>query len=142
VILLDTDHLTVLRYPLNDRTRPLADRLAAAAGEVVGTTVVNVEEKMRGWLAAIAKERKARRQVFAYRELAGLFTFFSLYHIALFDDAAADRFDELNAAKLRIGTMDLKVAAIALVNNALLLTANRQDFERVPGLRFENWLDS
>jgi tRNA(fMet)-specific endonuclease VapC len=37
--------------------------------------------------------------------------------------------------------MDLKLAAIALIHDALLLTANRRDFERVPGLRFENWLD-
>lgn len=37
--------------------------------------------------------------------------------------------------------MDLKSAAIAIARNALLLTANRQDFELVPGLRFENWLD-
>ncbi len=36
--------------------------------------------------------------------------------------------------------MDLKIASVALVNEALLLTANRKDFEKVPGLRFENWL--
>ena len=35
----------------------------------------------------------------------------------------------------------LKIAATALVNNALLLSANQRDFERVPGLRVENWLD-
>ena len=37
-------------------------------------------------------------------------------------------------------TMDLKIAAIALVNDATLLTANKRDFEQVEGLRFENWL--
>jgi predicted nucleic acid-binding protein len=36
---------------------------------------------------------------------------------------------------------DLKAACIAMANNALLLTANRRDFEKVPGLRFENWLE-
>jgi predicted nucleic acid-binding protein len=35
---------------------------------------------------------------------------------------------------------DLKIASIALVNDALLLTANSRDFEKVPGLQFENWL--
>jgi tRNA(fMet)-specific endonuclease VapC len=37
--------------------------------------------------------------------------------------------------------MDLKIAAIALVNQALLLSANLRDFEKVPQLRVENWLD-
>jgi len=30
---------------------------------------------------------------------------------------------------------------ILIVNNALLLTANRRDYEQVPGLRFDNWMD-
>lgn len=37
--------------------------------------------------------------------------------------------------------MDLKIAAVALVNQALLLSANRRDFELVPGLRVEDWLE-
>ena len=107
----------------------------------IGTTVANVEESMRGWLASIAKERQIHRQLSAYRELAELFTFFSGFHITLLDDAAADAFTHLRATKVRISTMDLKIAAIAIAQNALLLTANRRDFELVPGLRFDNWLD-
>ena len=57
------------------------------------------------------------------------------------DDTAAHRFNELRRSKFRIGTSDLKIAAVALVSDYLLLTANRQDFERIPGLRFANWLD-
>jgi tRNA(fMet)-specific endonuclease VapC len=37
--------------------------------------------------------------------------------------------------------MDLKAACMVIANNALFLTANRRDFEKVPGLRFENWLE-
>jgi tRNA(fMet)-specific endonuclease VapC len=103
--------------------------------------VVAVEETMRGWLAAIAKERLARRQVAAYRELSSLFEFFATFLIAPFDQAAADLFDSLQSARVRIATRDLKIAAISLASNALLLTANRLDFEKVPGLRFENWLE-
>lgn len=139
MILLDTDHLSILEMPISDRRLRLSGRLAQATGEVIGTTVVNVEEQMRGWLATIARERQVRRQIPPYRELARLFTFFSGFHIALLDEAAADRFQTFGA--IRIGTMDKKVAAIALANDALLLTANRQDFEQVPGLRFQNWLD-
>ena len=140
MILLDSDHLTVLRYRTGDRAMRLGERLAMATESPIGTTIVNVEESMRGWMAAIAKERVIRRQIQAYRELAELFQFFGAYHIALFDGAAADRFEDLRMAKTRIGTMDLKTASIALAHDALLLTANRRDFEKIPGLRFENWM--
>ena len=103
--------------------------------------VIAVEETMRGWLAALAKERLVQRQVYAYRELAGLFRFFSGFEVVPFDDAAAQRYAELLVTKVRIGTMDLKIAGTALVQDALLLTANKRDFEQVPGLRFENWMD-
>jgi tRNA(fMet)-specific endonuclease VapC len=111
------------------------------AGEVFGVPVVVVEEQMRGWLATIARERVVRRQVRAYRELADLFEFFAEFDVVVFDDRAAGEFESLRSAKLRLGTMDLKIAATALANQAILLSANRSDFERVPGLRVENWLD-
>jgi tRNA(fMet)-specific endonuclease VapC len=142
MILLDTDHLTLLKYPDNERGVRLAERLwTLPPEEVVALSIISVEEQMRGWLAAIAKERQARRQVFAYGELARLFDYFRAFTILLFDEKAADQFDNLRAARIRLGTMDLKIAAIALVNRALLLSANRRDFEQVPGLRVENWLE-
>lgn len=61
--------------------------------------------------------------------------------IVLFDERAAEQFDNLRTSKIRLGAMDLKIAAIALVNQALLLSANRHHFKQVPGLRVENWLD-
>ena len=36
--------------------------------------------------------------------------------------------------------MDLKIASIALVNDALLVTANLRDYSLAPALRCENWL--
>ncbi len=96
---------------------------------------------MRGWLAVIAKEKSATRQVVGYRELRLLFQFYEEFEIVAFDEAAARQFDDLRRQNPRIGASDLKIAATALVNHALLLSANRTDFERVPGLRVENWLD-
>jgi tRNA(fMet)-specific endonuclease VapC len=107
----------------------------------VGVAIVTVEERMRGWLAVIAKQKAALRQVPGYRELSKLFEFYQEFEIVPFDEAVARQFDNLRAQRLRLGTMDLKIAATALVQNALLLSANRRDFERVPALRVESWLE-
>ena len=113
--------------------------LSAAADEEIGTTIVTVEEQFRGWLALIAQQLPARRQVLPDDELARLIDFFADYSIARFSPEAADLFESFG--KIRIGTADRKIAAIAIVSDALLLTANRRDFEQVPGLRFDNWMD-
>jgi tRNA(fMet)-specific endonuclease VapC len=56
-----------------------------------------------------------------------------------FDGDVSARFQEMKARRLRVGTMDLKVAAVALANNALFVSRNLSDFRRVPGLRVEDW---
>jgi len=51
------------------------------------------------------------------------------------------RFQGLRPQRIRIGTMDLKIAAIALIYDALLLSANLRDFQQVPDLRVANWIN-
>jgi tRNA(fMet)-specific endonuclease VapC len=58
-----------------------------------------------------------------------------------FDDDAATVFVALRKEFRRLGTMDLKIAAICLVHDATLLTRNLVDFAKIPDLRVENWLD-
>jgi len=58
-----------------------------------------------------------------------------------FNEPAAVAFQDLRAARLRIGAMDLKIAAITLSLNATLLSRNLKDFRQVPGLRVEDWTD-
>ncbi len=40
-----------------------------------------------------------------------------------------------------IGPYDLQIAGIALSHNLTVVTRNTREFERVPGLRVENWYD-
>jgi predicted nucleic acid-binding protein len=51
----------------------------------------------------------------------------------------AETTERLKSAKIRIGTNDLRIAAIVLAYDALLLTRNLADFCRVPRLRAEDW---
>ena len=56
-----------------------------------------------------------------------------------FDDTAAETFKQLRNHKICIGTMDLKIAAIAIANDAILMSRNIRDFGQVPNLVFEDW---
>lgn len=141
MIALDTDHISILRSPGGPRRDRLVSRMAASLDQKFAVSIAVLEEQARGWLAVISKERLVARQVVAYRELADLFLSADEFTILPFDDVAALHLDMLRPSLRRLGTMDLKIASSALVANVLLLTANRRDFERVPGLRFENWLD-
>jgi tRNA(fMet)-specific endonuclease VapC len=140
MILLDSDHLSMLKYSKTSTFSRLAGRMADSVDQDFATTAISVEEQFRGWLAQINRTNDVAKQVLTYRELVGLIEFFGFWKIADFDERAADQFKNFRRLKMRGGTMDLKIAAIAVTQDALLLTANTQDFEKVPGLRIENWL--
>jgi tRNA(fMet)-specific endonuclease VapC len=55
------------------------------------------------------------------------------------DDAAYNYYRDLLQQKIRIGTQDLRIAAIALANQIILVTRNQQDFGKVPALVVEDW---
>jgi len=57
------------------------------------------------------------------------------------DDDATTSLESLQRQRLRVGTLDLKIAAICIAHDATLLSRNLVDFQKVPGLRVENWLD-
>ena len=142
MILLDTDHVTILKYVEHPRCVALNARLAAAAqSQTIGTTVITLEEQMRGWMAEMGRLRDVRKQTESYEELRSLFQFFGSWTVMPFDSNAADRFERLRRLRIRIGTLDLKIAAIVLEQDGLLLSANLRDFSKVPVLRVENWLE-
>jgi tRNA(fMet)-specific endonuclease VapC len=139
MILLDTDHLSVFTDERDPRHELLNGRMEAAI-EPVACTIVSVEELLRGWLAIIHRLRDVHRQIPAYVRLGQLFNVLSNWEIIPFDERAADQFTSRRRQRVRIGTMDLKIASIALVNDALLLTSNLRDFSMVPEIHCENWL--
>jgi tRNA(fMet)-specific endonuclease VapC len=140
MILLDTDHLSILVNARASAHRALLERIEAAATEAFAVPIVAAEEQCRGWLAEIARQRDAEKLVPAYDNLAKLFDFLGAWNIIRFDGHAAREFKRLRKQLRRLGAQDLKIAAIALANDALLLSANLRDFSQVPGLRVENWL--
>jgi tRNA(fMet)-specific endonuclease VapC len=136
--LFDTDHLTIL-----DRGGSSAQILLAKLSQVnpheIATTIVSYEEQTRGWLSYIAKATNLDAQVLAYSKLERHLAKFRAATVIGFDPTSAREFERIRRLYPRLGTMDLKIAAISMTNNATLLTRNKSDFERIEGLIFEDW---
>ena len=47
--------------------------------------------------------------------------------------------DDLKKRRVRIGTMDLRIAAIALSRDLTVLSRNASDFSKVPDLKVGDW---
>lgn len=138
MIVLDTDVLSIVQHGRGVLFDAIANRLDEADDEVY-LAIITFEEQMRGWLAKIAHARALPAQVTAYSRLWDLLEDFRHRPVLKFDQLAAREFAALRDLKLRISTMDLRIASIVLANDALLISRNLSDFERVPGLRVEDW---
>lgn len=138
MIILDTDCISLLERGTPE-SKILLDRLESADTHEIATTIVNFEEQMRGWLAFVAKAKTVDRQVLAYGRLNRFLDNYRSINVLPFEEVAAIEYRKLQARRIRIGTMDLRIAAIALAHDALLITRNVADFEKIPGLRFADW---
>lgn len=138
MIVLDTNHLSILDQDSIEAFN-LGRRLAALSERDVAVTIITSEEQMRGWLAYVARANTPVRQVEAYAKLRGHVERFRRIPVLDYNAAASSIHETLKQTKIRVGTMDLNIAAIALANNAVLLTRNLSDFNKVPGLQVEDW---
>lgn len=72
--------------------------------------------------------------------------FVSRLAVLPYDDKAAWQYGNIRAALEKIGQTigvnDLHIAAHARSNGLTLVSNNMREFERVPGLLAENWMDS
>jgi tRNA(fMet)-specific endonuclease VapC len=138
VILLDTDVLSVIQRADGVEYENLVRNLDSADDQVV-VSIISFEEQMRGWLAFITKAKSADQQTKAYAKLHELLDDFTTRPVLDFDETCCKAFDRLKRSRIHVGTMDLKIAAIAIATDALLLSRNLADFRKVPGLRVEDW---
>jgi tRNA(fMet)-specific endonuclease VapC len=139
MIILDTDHVSVLQHPDSAEGQRLVRRLHASPDRDIVTTVVTVEEQMRGWLQVIARYRDLRQQAAYYDRLIDFIRFFGSWKILPVQEASVKAFRNLQVVGARIATTDLKIAAISLAYGATLLSRNMRDFQRVAGLHVEDW---
>lgn len=137
--LFDADHLSILWHGEDAAFKNLESRLNGLREDQFFVPIVSVDEQLRGWLAFLKKRDDSGSLVLGYSELHRLLNRFAASQITDFTEAASDVFTELRNERVRVSTMDLRIASIAIANNMTLLTRNTVDFERVPGLQFEDW---
>jgi tRNA(fMet)-specific endonuclease VapC len=132
---LDTDTVT---YHQMGRAA-VVQRVEQVEPGHVATSIVTMSEQIQGRLAAINRARSDPELLLSYARLQATEDYYCGILLLPFDEAAIATYRCLVNERLHVGTKDLRIAAIALANDAVLVTSNRRDFDRVPGLRIEDW---
>ena len=77
--------------------------------------------------------------------LRGIMELLQEVQVLLFDEQCAERFGKVCGGLLRIGkaksAVDLMIVSVALVHDLTVVTHNTADFQDIPGLRLEDWLE-
>lgn len=134
LFVLDTDHVSLFQknHPQVVRQVGESDPTSMAA------TIITAEEQLRGWFKEI-RRASGSKLVWAYSRMRLTYEYFHTVQLLDFDDAAYEQYVRLRKQKIRIGTQDLRIAAIVLAVNGVLVTRNQRDFAQVPGLKLEDW---
>lgn len=129
--LLDTNIISAL---LRDPSGPVTSRIAEVGEDAVCTSIVVASELRFGAAKKGSPKLTARLEAVL-----------SAIDVLALDTPADKHYAELRTDLKRAGTPigpnDMLIAAQALALGLVVVTANRDEFERVPGLRVENWLE-
>ncbi len=139
MFIFDTDLFSLLEWSNNPARERLLVKMNQVPAIEIYTSIITYEEQTRGWMAQAARARTTEQQTEAYRKLQRHLDLYRKTQLVGFDKRAGEKFDQLKSLRLRIGTMDLKIAAITLSHDATLLTRNNKDFGLVPHLQIEDW---
>ena len=138
MIAFDTDILTLIMEEDSD----MVARSARLDPDEFALPIVVVEECLRGRLNLIRQAESRRSKttlVFAYGLLGRGVGDLKLFKTLDYTDEAERLMQDFKNAKLRVGTQDLRIAAICIAHSATLVTRNRRDFEQIPNLKVEFW---
>ncbi len=137
--LLDTDHISFLQRRSGSEYATLATRIAQYQTMDFAFSIVSFHEQVIGAHTFINRSQTPADAVRGYTLLMEIIQGFSAAPVLPFEAGAAVIFEGLRAQRVRIATMDLRIAAIALSRGLVLLTRNVSDFSRVLGLTTEDW---
>lgn len=137
--LLDTDHISILQKQAGPEFVRLMTRIGQVSRADLAFCIVSFHEQVLGCNAYIAQAKTPAGIVRGYGMFDRVLSAFAAAVVLPFDSTASTVFDSLVAQRLRIATMDLRIAAIALSQGLKLLTRNSRDFSKIPNLHIEDW---
>lgn len=137
--LLDTDHISFLQRRSGSEFSRLTVRMAQHPITDFTLSVVSFHEQVLGAHNFINRARTNTDIIRGYVLLLETLQGFATAPVLPFDAEAIAVFDELRGQRVRVSTMDLRIAAIVMSRNLVLLTRNVSDFSKVPGLVMEDW---
>ncbi|MEX2308887.1 MAG: type II toxin-antitoxin system VapC family toxin [Pirellulales bacterium] len=132
---LDTDILSL--FQLNNRV--LCQRVFQCRSQDLAVTIISVEEQLRSWFTLCRRAKRRSELAYAYERFTRNVRSLVDMQILSFTEQAIGRFQVLHRMKLGVKANDLRIAAIALEISATVVTRNRADFGRIPGLPIEDW---
>lgn len=132
---LDTDHVSLFQqnHPL------VVQRVAMKNPEELGVTIITAEEQLRGRFNTIRRASSSSDLVLAYSKLQLTLDYYSTINLLNFNQRAENIYSNLRHQKIRVGTQDLRIAAIVLSQGGILVTRNQRDFVQIPNLILEDW---
>jgi tRNA(fMet)-specific endonuclease VapC len=137
--LLDTDHISFLQRRSGSAFQNLTRRMANYSINDFALSVISLHEQVVGANSFINRSQTDIELARGYQLLQEILISFSKSLILPFDTKAIIKFNDLRTQKVRVATMDLRIVAIALSNNLILLTRNNRDFSKIPALIIEDW---
>jgi tRNA(fMet)-specific endonuclease VapC len=137
--LMDTDHISILQKQAGAEYAVLMAHIATINRTDLLFCIVSFHEQALGCNSYIAQAKTSADVERGYRMFDRILTAFAAAHVLPFDNNATSVFDDLTTKRVRIATMDLRIASIALSRGLTVLTRNSRDFGKVPGLVIEDW---
>jgi len=132
---LDSDHVT-LHFRGHSQ---LGQKLTLIPPDEIATTTITAEEQLRGRLAQMKKASTTEALAMAHRRFRQAIYDLAKLNILELDSAAITIFEDLKRQRPRVGSQDLRIAAVAIANGAVVVTRNRVDFGQIAGLQIEDW---
>ncbi|NET62260.1 MAG: type II toxin-antitoxin system VapC family toxin [Symploca sp. SIO2E6] len=137
--LLDTDHISILQRRTGVAFAQLTSRIGQYEPESFVLSIISFHEQVLGAHSVIVRAKSSNDILRGYTLLKEIQQGFAIAPVLSFDATSNIIFEELRSQNIRVATMDLRIAAIALSHDLILLTRNVRDFGKIPGLVTEDW---